>query len=148
LRRHAAGSVAHRLGDRRGSQRGPGSRRVPDGRLRPAGPAAVAPRASPEAPPGGGCVMDATELCFTPATELGRLIRTRALSPVELADAVLARIERVNPTINAYLTVTADLARSEAKAAEARALRGDLIGPLDGIPYSIKDLEPTAGIRT
>src|SRR5229473_551864 len=92
--------------------------------------------------------MDATELCFTPATELGRLIRTREVSPVEIADAVLARIERVNPTINAYLTITADLARSEAKAAEGRAMRGELIGPLDGIPYSIKDLEPTAGIRT
>ncbi len=92
--------------------------------------------------------MDSTELCFTPATELGRLIRSKEVSPVEIADAVLARIEKLNPTMNAYLTVTADLARSEAKAAEARAMRGELIGPLDGIPYSIKDLEPTAGIRT
>ena len=92
--------------------------------------------------------MDATELCYTPATELGELIRRRELSPVEIADAVLARIERLNPRLNAYLTVTADLAREEAKAAEGRASRGELIGPLDGIPYSIKDLEPTAGIRT
>lgn len=88
------------------------------------------------------------ELCFTPATELGRLIRKRQVSPVELADAVLERLERLNPRLNAFLTVTADLAREQAKAAEARALRGELIGPLDGIPYSIKDLEPTAGIRT
>jgi Asp-tRNA(Asn)/Glu-tRNA(Gln) amidotransferase A subunit family amidase len=92
--------------------------------------------------------MDATELCFTPATRLGRLIRAREVSPVEIADAVLARIERVNPAINAYPTVTADLAREQAKAAEARALRGELLGPLDGIPYSLKDLEATAGIRT
>ena len=92
--------------------------------------------------------MDATEVCFTPATELGRLIRARELSPVELCDAVLARIDRLNPRLNAYLTVTADLARRQARAAEERARRGELRGPLDGIPYSLKDLEPTAGIRT
>ena len=92
--------------------------------------------------------MNATDLCYTPATELGRLIRARTLSPVELADAVLARIDRLNPKLHAYLTVTADHARELAKAAEARAVRGELRGPLDGIPYSIKDLEPTAGIRT
>ncbi len=92
--------------------------------------------------------MNATDLCYTPATELGRLIRARKLSPVELTDAVLARIDRLNPKLNTYLTVTADHARELAKAAEARALRGELRGPLDGIPYSIKDLEPTAGIRT
>jgi Asp-tRNA(Asn)/Glu-tRNA(Gln) amidotransferase A subunit family amidase len=92
--------------------------------------------------------VEATELCFTPATELGRLIRSRALSPVELAEAVLARIARLNPKLNAYLTVTADLARAQARAAEERARRGELRGPLDGIPYSVKDLEPTAGVRT
>ena len=92
--------------------------------------------------------MNAIDLCYTPATELGRLIRTKKLSPVELADAVLARIERLNPTLCAYLTVTADHARELARASEARAMRGELHGPLDGIPYSIKDLEPTAGIRT
>jgi Asp-tRNA(Asn)/Glu-tRNA(Gln) amidotransferase A subunit family amidase len=92
--------------------------------------------------------VDATEICFTPATELSRLIRAKDVSPVEIADAVLARIERVNPLINAYLTVTADLAREQARAAEGRALRGELLGLLDGIPYSLKDLEQTAGIRT
>ena len=92
--------------------------------------------------------MDATELCYTSASELGRLYRSRELSPVEVTDAVLARIEWLNPKLNAFLTVTADLAREQAKASEARAVRGELIGPLDGIPYSLKDLEPTAGIRT
>jgi Asp-tRNA(Asn)/Glu-tRNA(Gln) amidotransferase A subunit family amidase len=92
--------------------------------------------------------MNAIDLCYTPAAELGRLIRAKKLSPVELTDAVLARIERLNPTLNAYLTVTADHARELARASEARAKRGELRGPLDGIPYSIKDLEPTAGIRT
>jgi Asp-tRNA(Asn)/Glu-tRNA(Gln) amidotransferase A subunit family amidase len=92
--------------------------------------------------------MNATDLCYTPATELARLYRAKKLSPVEVTDAVLARIERLNPKLNAYLTVTADHARELARAAEARATRGELRGPLDGIPYSIKDLEPTAGIRT
>ncbi|HEX2172339.1 MAG TPA: amidase family protein [Dehalococcoidia bacterium] len=92
--------------------------------------------------------MDATDLCFTPATELGRLIRTREVSPVEMADAVLTRIDRLNPRLGAFLTITSELARDQARASEARALRGELIGPLDGIPFSLKDLEPTAGIRT
>jgi Asp-tRNA(Asn)/Glu-tRNA(Gln) amidotransferase A subunit family amidase len=92
--------------------------------------------------------MDASELCYTPATTLGRLIRQRELSPVELADAVLQRTERLNAKLNAFLTITAELAREQAKASETRALSGRLIGPLDGIPFSIKDLEPTAGIRT
>ena len=92
--------------------------------------------------------MDKTEFCFVPGTELSQLIRTREVSPVEIAEAVLERIERLNPKINAFMTVTDKLARAEAKASEARALRGELIGPLDGIPYAIKDLEPTAGIRT
>src|SRR5215471_11497159 len=89
-----------------------------------------------------------TDLCYTPATELGRLIRGRKISPVEVTEAVLARIERLNPTLHAFLTVTADHARELARAAEARAQRGDWKGPLDGIPYSLKDLEATAGIRT
>jgi Asp-tRNA(Asn)/Glu-tRNA(Gln) amidotransferase A subunit family amidase len=92
--------------------------------------------------------MDAVTLCFTPATELGRLIRARQLSPVELADAVLTRIDRLNSTLQAFLTVTVDHARDLARASEARAMRGQLLGPLDGIPYSLKDLEATAGIRT
>ena len=73
----------------------------------------------------------------------------RALSPVELTDAVLARIERLNPTCQRLPHRHGRPApRAAARAAEARALRGALLGPLDGIPYSIKDLEPTAGVRT
>ncbi|HKV44713.1 MAG TPA: amidase family protein [bacterium] len=89
-----------------------------------------------------------TDLCYTPAVELRRLIRARQLSPVELTEAMLGRIDRLNPMLNAFITVTPDLARKEARAAEARALEGEVGLPLDGIPYSIKDLEPTAGIRT
>ena len=92
--------------------------------------------------------MDAADLCYTPALELGRLYRAQEVSPVEATEAVLARIDRLNPTLNAFLTVTADHARQLARAAEARIQRGAPTGPMDGIPYSIKDLEPTAGIRT
>ena len=92
--------------------------------------------------------MDATTLAFTPATELDRLIRTRAVSPVELTRALLERIDRLNPRLNAFLTVTADLAMTQARAAEGRAMRGARLGPLDGVPYSLKDLEATAGVRT
>ncbi len=92
--------------------------------------------------------MDVTDLCFTPAIELGRLVRSRQLSPVELVDTILERIEQLNPALNAFVTVTADLAREQAESAEARALRHEVLSPLDGVPYSLKDLEPTAGIRT
>jgi Asp-tRNA(Asn)/Glu-tRNA(Gln) amidotransferase A subunit family amidase len=92
--------------------------------------------------------MAADDLCFLPALELDRLIRAGDVSPVELTDAVLARIDRLNPALAAYITVPADLARKQAREAEARARRGERRGPLDGIPYSIKDLEDTAGVRT
>lgn len=92
--------------------------------------------------------MTADELCFMSALELDRLIRAGDLSPVELTDAVLARIDRLNPRLAAYITVSADLARAQARESEGRARRGERRGPLDGIPYSIKDLEDTAGVRT
>ena len=92
--------------------------------------------------------MATTDLCFTSATELARLYRSKTLSPVEVAEAVLRRIEKLNPRLNAFLTITADHARTAAQAAEARMRRGTLLSPLDGVPYSLKDLEASAGIRT
>ena len=92
--------------------------------------------------------MDQIELCYTSATELGRRFRSGELSPVEVADAVVARIEQLNPTLNAFLTPTLEIARECARASEQRARRGELLGPLDGIPYSVKDLELTEGVRT
>src|SRR3954454_17333228 len=89
-------------------------------------------------------LVDAADLCYTSALDLGRMIRSREVSPVEIATAVLERIDRLNPTLNAFLTVTPDLAMAQARAAEARALSGALLGPMDGIPVSIKDLEPMA----
>jgi aspartyl-tRNA(Asn)/glutamyl-tRNA(Gln) amidotransferase subunit A len=92
--------------------------------------------------------MRATELAFLPATELAVAIQRREISPVEAVEAVLARIERLNPRVNAYCTVTADAARREAKAAEAAVMRGERLGPLHGVPVSVKDLVITRGVRT
>ena len=91
--------------------------------------------------------MDTTELCFTPATELAAAIRTRQLSPVAVVDAVLARIEALNPQVNAFLAVDAEGARAAARQAEAAVMRGDDLALLHGLPVSLKDLEPTAGLR-
>ena len=91
---------------------------------------------------------DPTELSFTPATVLAERIRRRTLSPVDLLDAVLARVEAVDPTVHAFVTLDVERARAAARAAEAALTRGERLGPLHGIPVSIKDLEPTAGLRT
>ena len=93
--------------------------------------------------------MNATDLCFTPATTLVSLIARRKVSPLEVVQAVLARIERVNPRLNAYCTVAAEQALDAAKRATAAMRRqGGRRGPLHGVPVSIKDLTPTKGIRT
>ena len=92
--------------------------------------------------------MNATDLCYTPATRLAEMIRTKALSPVELTRAVLERIERLNPKVNAFCTVLGDAAMESARAAEAAVMKGGPLGPLHGIPFSIKDLAFTKGVRT
>jgi Asp-tRNA(Asn)/Glu-tRNA(Gln) amidotransferase A subunit family amidase len=89
-----------------------------------------------------------TDPCDLPATELRHLIGTRALSPVELLESSLARIDRVNPAVNAVVTLDADRARAAAREAEAAVMRGDAPGPLHGLPVAIKDTEDTAGLRT
>ena len=80
--------------------------------------------------------------------EAGRLIAARRLSPVELARAFLTRIEALDPRINAYLLVTAERALDQARRAEAEIMAGRHRGPLHGIPYALKDIYCTAGIRT
>lgn len=93
--------------------------------------------------------MTSTDLCFTSATELASLIRRRKVSPLEVTRAVLERIERVNPRLNAYCTVAADQALAAARRATAAlGRRGARLGLLHGVPVSIKDLTPTKGIRT
>jgi aspartyl-tRNA(Asn)/glutamyl-tRNA(Gln) amidotransferase subunit A len=89
------------------------------------------------------------ELCWMPAAEMAGLIRRKKVSPVEVVDAVLDRIAKVDPRLNAFVTLTADQARRAAKAAE-RALgrKGATLGPLHGVPFSVKDLVITKGVRT
>lgn len=85
---------------------------------------------------------------LTSIVEAGELLRKRELSPVELTKNCLAQIERLNATLNAFITVTAELALTQARATEAEILRGHWRGPLHGIPLALKDLIDTAGIRT
>jgi amidase len=82
------------------------------------------------------------------AIELASLIAAKVVSPVEVLDAHLATIARVNPKLNAIVTLVADAARASAKDAEAAIMRGDALGALHGLPVVIKDITPTAGIRT
>jgi amidase len=90
----------------------------------------------------------AHSLAHKSARELARLIRTRAVSPVEVLDAHLAVIERVNPKLNAIVTLAADKALGAARRAEDAVMTGEPLGPLHGLPVAIKDVTPTAGIRT
>jgi aspartyl-tRNA(Asn)/glutamyl-tRNA(Gln) amidotransferase subunit A len=85
---------------------------------------------------------------LTSIVETTELLRKRELSPVELTKNCLAQIEKLNPTLNAFVTVTAELALTQARAAEAEILSGHWRGPLHGIPLALKDLIDTAGIRT
>ncbi len=88
----------------------------------------------------------ADELCFTPATTLARLIATRQVSPVAVTEAVLARAEQVEPALNMFVLRMAESARADAKTAEAAVMRGDTLGPLHGVPITIKDNVPIAGL--
>lgn len=92
--------------------------------------------------------MNDADLCFTPATELSRLIRAKALSPVEVVRAAVARAEALNPALNALCTPTYDAAMEAARHAEAAVMRGDRLGLLHGIPTTIKDVAFTRGVRT
>jgi aspartyl-tRNA(Asn)/glutamyl-tRNA(Gln) amidotransferase subunit A len=80
--------------------------------------------------------------------ETSELLRKRELSPIELTKNCLARIEKLNPSLNAFITVTAKSALTQARSAEAEMLQGRWRGPLHGIPLALKDLIDTAGIRT
>jgi aspartyl-tRNA(Asn)/glutamyl-tRNA(Gln) amidotransferase subunit A len=88
------------------------------------------------------------DLAFAPAHVLAAAVRRRELSPVELMDATLARIARVNPTLNALVALRADEARAEAHAMADRIARGEDPGPLAGLPFGVKDLEDLAGLPT
>ena len=89
-----------------------------------------------------------SELCFLSIAVAANLLRRKQLSPVELVDAALERIIQLNPALNAFITITGDRARREARAAEREIARGRWKGPLHGIPISLKDNIWTRGVRT
>ena len=80
--------------------------------------------------------------------EAADLIHRKKVSPVELTTACLARINRVNPTLNAFITITAESALEQAREAEAQVVSGKWRGPLHGVPIALKDLFDTSGVRT
>ncbi len=91
--------------------------------------------------------MTTLDSWFLPATELAAAYRRRSLSPIEVVDAMLARIARHDGQMRSYITVTADLARAQAREAEARLAAGD-DGPLVGVPLAVKDNVAVAGVPT
>lgn len=92
--------------------------------------------------------MQNEELVFRSASELADGIRRREISPVEVVEAHLARIERLDPVLNAFITVTAEHALERARQAEREIGGARYLGPLHGIPYAVKDILATRGIRT
>jgi amidase len=93
-------------------------------------------------------MTEATDLHRLPAVALAAGIADRRFSPVEVVDDILARIEEINPVLNAYCLVRGDEVREEARRAESVVMRREDLGPLHGVPVSIKDITPTRGIRT
>lgn len=93
-------------------------------------------------------MVDVPDLPFAPALVQGALLARGEITAVDLAEAYLARIEALNPVINAYVTVAADVALDQATRADAARAAGERRSPFDGVPISIKDLSDTAGIRS
>src|SRR5579864_8725493 len=88
-----------------------------------------------------------SEVTSLSASQIAELVRTRKLSPVEVVKAHLARVERVNPKINAFVQVDGERALAQAREAEAAVMRGEELGPLHGVPISIKSSIDVAGMR-
>ena len=97
---------------------------------------------------GGRAAGNGASLSALSLYEASQLVRSKKVSPVELTQECLGRFEKLNPKLNAFITVTADSALAEARAAEAEIARGHWKGPLHGIPLALKDLVDTAGVRT
>jgi aspartyl-tRNA(Asn)/glutamyl-tRNA(Gln) amidotransferase subunit A len=88
------------------------------------------------------------DILYLSATDLGMRLRSRQVSPVELAEGYLARIDRLAPKLNAFVTVTRDRALAQARQAEKEIAAGKVRGPLHGVPYATKDLLAIKGVRT
>ena len=87
-------------------------------------------------------------LSLTGIAEIDADIRDRTVSPIALVDRCLERIGELNPRLNAFITVTGDLAREQARAADREVQAGQWRGPLHGVPVAVKDFYDTAGVRT
>jgi aspartyl-tRNA(Asn)/glutamyl-tRNA(Gln) amidotransferase subunit A len=92
--------------------------------------------------------MSDPELCGLTIARAAKALRAREFSPLELTESYLRRIEQLNPRVNAYITVTAERARADARRATEEFAAGRIRGPLHGIPVALKDLFETEGIRT
>ncbi len=92
--------------------------------------------------------MNTTELCSFSISQLAELLQRRAVSPVEVTRAYLDRIQALDPQLNSYLTVTAERALQDARAAETQIQRGNYLGPLHGVPLAHKDIIATKGVKT
>ena len=92
--------------------------------------------------------MAPSELCFTPATNLVHMIRQKDVSVMEVMEAHLAQIDRVNPVVNAIVTYHPDQALDNARTADEAIAKNKPIGPLFGLPIAHKDLVSTKGVRT
>ena len=92
--------------------------------------------------------MEKTDIAFLSAAELSRLIKRKEVSPVEATEAYLERIDRVDGKLNSYITVCHEEALEAARQAEQAITRGDYLGPMHGIPVSVKDQFNTKAIRT
>ena len=107
------------------------------------------PAASPQNPrPAGPVPAGGSELCFLSALELATRIRQKQVSAREVMTAHLAQIERINPKVNAIVTLVADRAMADAARADEMTAKGGTLGVLHGLPVAHKDLVDTAGIRT
>src|SRR5918993_1732905 len=93
-------------------------------------------------------MIPVADICELNLTELSKLLAIRELSSSEAAKATLARLERLDGKLNAFITVTGEQAIAEAKKADDEIARGRYCGPLHGVPVTIKDLFETAGVRT
>jgi Asp-tRNA(Asn)/Glu-tRNA(Gln) amidotransferase A subunit family amidase len=92
--------------------------------------------------------VSGSDLCAQSLSAIGRRIAQREVSPVEVTEATLQRIEQLEPQLNAFITVMADSALADARQAEQEIARGEYRGPLHGVPLSLKDLFSTKGVRT
>jgi Asp-tRNA(Asn)/Glu-tRNA(Gln) amidotransferase A subunit family amidase len=92
--------------------------------------------------------MNKEVICFMSACDMVDAIRNQELTSEEITETIIERIEKINPIINAYCTPTFDLAREMARKADDKVKKGEKLGLLNGVPTSIKDLNPVKGIRT